>query len=610
MDGGGPAVTVLAPGAARSRAAVTAALLFAGFFALYASMTARAAMFGDAFDLIPAAVRYGVAHPPGFPVWVVLAHLASLVPLGPVAYRVNLTAAFYHAIAVALVYCSGYVLVRKHAPALFAAFALGIGSPLFVAWSLQAESFSLNDAFAAAIVLLCLAWLAEPARWRLMLPLALLFGFGMANHQTLVELAPLPLWAAWCGRKAIAREPRAWRTAALCALLLVASFCLPYVQTLLASDALTHWRFGAARSLPELLDLIDRRTFGTFNLVAGRAEQGGTLFERLWLCVATGGWTYLAIGLGLVGLALRRRYAELAFAGWIVAVALIAFCGVANVNVETEIARGIFARFGLLPLVALAPFCACGVYAAQSLVRDARARTIATTVLAVAALAGAALRLPSLSLAGVQDTRTVARDVLAALPPRAILLCASAAIEVVVEYYQQSDGLRPDVTAIDYGYLMNGDYRRDLDDRGVLVPDAVALPMSPNEQRDVMVRANPGRPFFVVGDRPIHAPGPISQPLVLGLVSQMIPLRARIDVAAHYRREVALESAPGYGDVSAGFWRSNGFSDEIRGFYAGGFFVAGSDAKYLGDRDAARYWYERAAAYSDDPLIERELESL
>jgi hypothetical protein len=142
------------------------------------------------------------------------------------------------------------------------------------------------------------------------------------------------------------------------------------------------------------------------------------------------------------------------------------------------------------------------------------------------------------------------------------------------------------------------------------VPAEIGEPLGPNAMRDLLVRANPTRPFFVVGDRPIHAPGPLSQPLVLGVVSQMIPLSAKIDKRKHYWREVALQSRPGYGDVSADFWKSNGFAGEVRPFYAGGFFTTGMDAKSLGDLISARYWLERAGAYSPDPLINQELEQL
>src|SRR4029077_15460606 len=53
----------------------------------------------DSGELILAAQGLGVAHPPGFPLWVMLAHLASLVPLGSVAVRINFLDALFAALA-------------------------------------------------------------------------------------------------------------------------------------------------------------------------------------------------------------------------------------------------------------------------------------------------------------------------------------------------------------------------------------------------------------------------------------------------------------------------------------------------------------------------------
>src|ERR1700746_1990664 len=53
----------------------------------------------DSGELILAADRLGVAHPPGFPLWVMLAHAATLVPWGNVAVRVNFSSALFGALA-------------------------------------------------------------------------------------------------------------------------------------------------------------------------------------------------------------------------------------------------------------------------------------------------------------------------------------------------------------------------------------------------------------------------------------------------------------------------------------------------------------------------------
>jgi len=56
----------------------------------------------DSGELIVVAHGLGVAHPPGVPLWIVLAHLASLVPFGNVAQRINFSSALFGAIACAM----------------------------------------------------------------------------------------------------------------------------------------------------------------------------------------------------------------------------------------------------------------------------------------------------------------------------------------------------------------------------------------------------------------------------------------------------------------------------------------------------------------------------
>src|SRR5579862_67053 len=115
---------------AMRRALWTAGLLSLGLFFLYAAMACRDVMFGDGPELTAAAVMGGVAHPPGYPLWIVLGHLAAQLPIGPPAFRVNLTASLYQALAAGLVFASAFVLTRRIFAALFAALLLSLGSAL------------------------------------------------------------------------------------------------------------------------------------------------------------------------------------------------------------------------------------------------------------------------------------------------------------------------------------------------------------------------------------------------------------------------------------------------------------------------------------------------
>lgn len=76
-----------------------AVLVFISSLAVYARTLAPTVTLVDSGELIVAASSLGVAHPPGFPLYVVLAHLATLVPVGSVAVRVNFASALFAALA-------------------------------------------------------------------------------------------------------------------------------------------------------------------------------------------------------------------------------------------------------------------------------------------------------------------------------------------------------------------------------------------------------------------------------------------------------------------------------------------------------------------------------
>ena len=58
----------------------------------------------DGGDLIAAAARGGIAHPTGYPLYLLLARLFQFLPLGSLAFRTNLMSALATALAAALVY--------------------------------------------------------------------------------------------------------------------------------------------------------------------------------------------------------------------------------------------------------------------------------------------------------------------------------------------------------------------------------------------------------------------------------------------------------------------------------------------------------------------------
>lgn len=79
-----------------------AGLVFLVSLALYSLTLAPTVTLVDSGELIVAARSLGVAHPPGFPLYLLLAHLATLAPFGGVAARVNFASAIFGALACAM----------------------------------------------------------------------------------------------------------------------------------------------------------------------------------------------------------------------------------------------------------------------------------------------------------------------------------------------------------------------------------------------------------------------------------------------------------------------------------------------------------------------------
>lgn len=69
---------------------------------LYSWTLAPTVTLTDSGELIVVARGLGIAHPPGVPLWIILAHLASLVPFGNIAVRINFSSALFAALACAM----------------------------------------------------------------------------------------------------------------------------------------------------------------------------------------------------------------------------------------------------------------------------------------------------------------------------------------------------------------------------------------------------------------------------------------------------------------------------------------------------------------------------
>jgi Protein of unknown function (DUF2723) len=180
-------------------------ILFLTLLSVYYSTMARGLTWAnggsDGGDLIAAAATGGIAHPTGYPLYLLLARLFQILPAGNLAFRTNLMSALATALAAGFVYSlvssvgSKTKPVRRWLAGLTAGFAFGL-APLVWSQAVITEVYALQGLLTLLILLLYTKPVesasrpdaARISRWR-----GLALGLGMGNHLTTILLLPVCL---------------------------------------------------------------------------------------------------------------------------------------------------------------------------------------------------------------------------------------------------------------------------------------------------------------------------------------------------------------------------------------------------------------------------------
>jgi hypothetical protein len=130
----------------------------------------------------------GTAHPPGYPFYVLVSFLFSQLPLGTLAWRMNLMSAVAGVLAVSCTYASARRLGGGILQSALVSLALAAGL-LFWNRSLAAEVYTLGALLLMFAIWRVLAWRDTRSTRDLLLAVAAL-SLGLGNHLTIAVVAP------------------------------------------------------------------------------------------------------------------------------------------------------------------------------------------------------------------------------------------------------------------------------------------------------------------------------------------------------------------------------------------------------------------------------------
>jgi hypothetical protein len=406
-------------------------LLFLASLVLYVHTLAPTILPADSGEFQFVAHVLGIAHPPGYPLYTMLAKVSTLVPVGDIAYRVNLLSAVTSAFTLLVLSRMTRQMTGSGMAGWIAAAALGV-SPTFWAQSTTANIRSFTALF-TALPLYVLAAYGESKQPRYLLAFAFFVGLGIAHHSSLLLLLLPYLAFLFLSNPPLLRRPRLWLQPLLAFLLsLTVLLYLPLRSALGAPFGAQSIR-GLSGFLNHVLALGFRGDMFYFIQPSVLLARLKVLWNILTLEFPPV-WLMLGV-LGAVSLLRRRPKLLLLYGGVFLVNALTAATYRAPQTVEY-----------LMPAyVALAFICAYGVWSFSKLWRI---RALSSLALAAIMLVPALMlwrNYPSFwLLSRDRSVREYAEDLLARAPQGARIL-SNWHYATPLWYLQYVEHARPDV---------------------------------------------------------------------------------------------------------------------------------------------------------------------
>lgn len=401
----------------------------------------------DSAEMTTAAYNLGLMRATGYPLYLLLGKLFSLIPVGDVGYRLNLMSAVFGALTIALIYRIALRLAGRASLALAAALFLGF-SYYFWSQAVIAEVYTLHTALMAALILLLLYW-HEGRAPRLLGLIAWLYGLSFGNHMATLLLAPgIAAFVLMAEGRGLLRWQRLIPLAGAFALGLSVYLYLPLRY--LASPAFNYaGHFDAnGRFIPtnltqpaELWKMLTGAPFQGAMFAYALAElphEIGLFVYRLW-------GNFLSVGMlpGLIGLVVlwRRERAS----GLMLALMFLANAAF-YINYRVVDKETMFLPAYLVWALWIAVgFRVLYDWAAEMSAR--RAELVASALLALVIILALLINAPRVDVSHDRRARDLAEDLLRRVEPNAIVLGWWASIPPM-QYLQIVEGWRPDVVLI------------------------------------------------------------------------------------------------------------------------------------------------------------------
>jgi len=433
---------------------------------------------GDNAEFATLGTIGGVAHPSGYPLYLLWLRATSWLPAASPAHATAIATAVLGAAQVFVLHAACRAWGARAASASIAV-AVFAASPLVLMFHTEAEVFALNGLVVATVLLLAAP--RGPVRGaRRTVLLALVAGLGLSHHATCVLVAPVGLHGAIRGLRETTR-PRL-----LVAALAVAALAVglsPYLYLLVTWQPSIAWT--RIDDLDALVHHVLRKDYGSSRLTSQdiAVPYGAHLLALVRSLASTWSWPGLALALAGLGWLAIRPAADRERLPWALLAASLLLAGpvlLTRFNIE-PVGSGwmVTQRFHLLPIALLVIPVAAVLDRGVARLPELRVLRLApaTALAMLAVIALSARTWPRHARAQSPAIERVLRGSLASLPPGAVVIVADETTYFGAGYVQDVLGERADVTVIGWTMMRSPEYRERLRRRSglALAPSASGL---------------------------------------------------------------------------------------------------------------------------------------
>jgi len=420
-------------------------VVFMVIFVVYFWSAPRTVVLEDDGIFILAAYFNGIAHPPGYPLYTLLGHLATYLPFGSVAFRVHLLSAFLGALACGCLWWFSRLIMPGKLFAYTASFAYGL-SNIFWSQAIIAEVYVLNVLLFLLLLILVINYNVKQSR-SLLLITAFVYGLALSNHWPLIILStPMLICILWPARRQLIRH----FPVAIPFILLGLS---PYLWMVIRSQMDPVISFsGPINSFHDFLFTVSRENYSSVVTSPSAGWYDKLLFASFVLKETARQFGFIGIAFAILGFLFQWRYwSRLLCSALILGYLGNTFFLIGLLNFDYDLLhRVIFRVYPLIAYLVIVLWVALGVYiTSEALVKHniitAHRWYLHVGLFILVVGVAFAENLPDNFRAKDFWAQDYARVILGSLEENAILFSSGSFMTGQVGYLHLVDGMRPDV---------------------------------------------------------------------------------------------------------------------------------------------------------------------